>query len=223
MTKFLIQPYYNTDHDMRVFVFGNKVHGIVKRSKNGQVVSNLSSGGIGTEGHLPEDALKLCIKAAEVSRVEIAGVDIMMDNDGVYRILEVNSMPQFVKFEEILNKNLAEKIVDYCEDKYNFVQRELFDKAEKAGISFTKTVGYDILDIQNKNIYRIRAKGRVYTIGDVASEDNSVEIRKFTQVLEEGGYTLKVKLNDKYYKLEELDTMSQAKKTFMDWLKELVV
>jgi hypothetical protein len=98
-----------------------------------------------------------------------------------------------------------------------------FDKAEKAGISFTKTVGYDILDIQNKNIYRIRAKGRVYTIGDVASEDNSVEIRKFTQVLEEGGYTLKVKLNDTYYKLEELDTMSQAKKTFMDWLKELVV
>lgn len=100
--------------DFRVLVLGNKVIGAIKRTAPpGEFVTNMAVGGKGIRVKVTKEMKHLAVKAAEVFKLEFAGVDLMKDEQGSIRILEVNESPVFQGFEKATGINVAGKIVEY--------------------------------------------------------------------------------------------------------------
>ena len=61
---------------------------------------------------LTKDLMDLAIRAAEVTKTEIAGVDIIESKQGL-QVIEVNSIPGFTALQKVTNFNIAREIVSY--------------------------------------------------------------------------------------------------------------
>jgi glutathione synthase/RimK-type ligase-like ATP-grasp enzyme len=55
---------------------------------------------------------RLAIKSAQVTKTEIAGVDILESENG-YQVIEVNSIPGFMALQEVTDINIPEQVVSY--------------------------------------------------------------------------------------------------------------
>jgi len=121
--SFIIREFIPNDGDIRVFTVGYKAIGAMKRTpKQGDFRSNISQGGKGEKFNLDErdEIKKLAEKISRVTRIEIAGVDIILHKEtGEPYILEVNEGPQFIGLEEYTDTNAALEIVKYFEKLYN--------------------------------------------------------------------------------------------------------
>lgn len=119
MKSCVIREFIPNDGDVRVFCVGYSAIGAMKRTpKVGEFRSNISQGGSGAVFDLDKnpEVQKLAEKAAEVMQTEIAGVDIMINNEtGKPYILEVNPGPQLDGLEKYTKVNAAEKIIEYFE------------------------------------------------------------------------------------------------------------
>lgn len=116
--KVLVQPYLKIEFDYRVFIVGEKILGVMKKYNSEEnFITNISAGGRAEASELPEEILDIALKAKQVSNVEIAGVDVL-EHEGKYYILEVNSIPQFEGFEGCTDVNVAKEIVTYTYRKY---------------------------------------------------------------------------------------------------------
>lgn len=112
----LVQPFLKAGEDIRVIVLGGKAIGAMKRiARSGSYLTNYSAGGRVENYSLEEDleARILSEKAAKVCFLDYGGVDLMKDNQGQWRILEVNRACQFEGFEKATGINIARKIIEY--------------------------------------------------------------------------------------------------------------
>lgn len=121
--SFIIREFIPNDGDIRVFTVGYRAIGAMKRiPASGEFRSNISLGGKGEIFDLEKypEVRELAEKAAEITDIEIAGVDIIINKEtgGLY-ILEVNPGPQFTGLEKYTGVNAAGKIVEYFEELYN--------------------------------------------------------------------------------------------------------
>ena len=109
---FYIQEFIKHNHrDIRVFVLGNKaIAGMYRVSNNWK--TNIHSGATVEPIELTEDIKNLALKAAKITKTEIAGVDIVESEKGLL-VLEVNSIPGFTALQKVTEINLAEEIVSY--------------------------------------------------------------------------------------------------------------
>jgi ribosomal protein S6--L-glutamate ligase len=111
----LMQELMEVGRDLRVLVLGGSVMGgMERRAVEGKVVANYSQGGTVNQVELTESQKKLALRAAEVLKLEYAGVDLIRDQERQWRILEVNRCAQFRGFEKATQQNVALEIVDYC-------------------------------------------------------------------------------------------------------------
>jgi len=117
----LIREFIPNDGDIRVFTIGYKAVAAMRRiPPKGDFRSNISVGGRGKEFDLKGNPRikEIAEKASKYLGVEIAGVDIMIDKrNGKPYILEVNPGPQFMGLEKYTQKNIANKIINYFEEK----------------------------------------------------------------------------------------------------------
>ena len=79
-------------------------------------LTNISVGGTAEPSNLPEEILEMCKKAKALRNTEISGVDVI-EHEGKYYVLEVNTSPQFQGFETATGINVAKEIVEYAETK----------------------------------------------------------------------------------------------------------
>lgn len=109
---FYIQEFIkHNNRDIRVLVLGNKaIAGMYRVSNNWK--TNIHSGATMEPIELTEDIKNLAIKAAKITKTEIAGVDIVESEKGLL-VLEVNSIPGFTALQKVSDTNLAEEIVSY--------------------------------------------------------------------------------------------------------------
>jgi ribosomal protein S6--L-glutamate ligase len=115
-TNILMQEYIeeSAGSDIRAFVVGSQVVASMKRqSLTDDFRSNLHQGGEGTAIKLTDEEEKVAIKAARAMGLSICGVDMMRSKRGPL-VLEVNSSPGF-GIEQVTDRNVAEKIIDYVE------------------------------------------------------------------------------------------------------------
>lgn len=121
--SFIIREFIPNDGDIRVFTVGYRAIGAMKRiPPEGDFRSNISLGGRGENFDLSlrPDVTELAEKVSEITKTEIAGVDIILHKEtGKPYILEVNPGPQFTGFEKYTKVNAAEEIVKYFEELYN--------------------------------------------------------------------------------------------------------
>ena len=126
-TNILLQEYVeeSAGSDIRAFVVGSQVVASMKRqSLSDDFRSNLHQGGEGKLIKLTDEENKIAIKAAKAMGLSICGVDLMRSKRGPL-VLEVNPSPGF-GIEEVTNRNVAEKIIEYVE--INAKQRHRKDR-----------------------------------------------------------------------------------------------
>jgi len=109
-----IQEYI--DHggcDYRLFVIGGKVVFTLKRiAKKGEWKTNIALGGKCEIGKPSKKMKEYAIRAAEATKCDVAGVDMVIDPDGKAKVLEVNTFPYFHASETKCGQNIAKKIID---------------------------------------------------------------------------------------------------------------
>ena len=110
----LLQPYKKVDHDIRVLIIGGRVAGLIKRESKLHK-HNISLGGnpspISPED-VPSSVIEYSIRSAELLSLDIAGVDILITDDGPY-VLEVNPSPGFKGLSSALGKNIPREIANF--------------------------------------------------------------------------------------------------------------
>ena len=101
--------HYN--RDIRILVLGDKViAGMYRVSNNWK--TNIYTGAKAEPIELTNELKKLAIRAAKVTKTEIAGVDILESETG-FIVLEVNSIPGFTALQKVSDINIAEEIIKY--------------------------------------------------------------------------------------------------------------
>ena len=105
--------------DIRVLVIGGKVVGAMKlKPKPGDFRSNFHL----TQKSWPVELLpeweKIALKAADALGLEIAGVDLIVDEKGEVRVIELNYSPGFSGLEAATGLDIAGEIIDYVVEAY---------------------------------------------------------------------------------------------------------
>ena len=115
-TVFYLQEFIeHHNRDIRVLVLGNKaIAGMYRISNNWK--TNVHAGARVEGIELTKEIEELAIKAAIMTKTEIAGVDIIESKNGL-QVLEVNSIPGFTGLQKVTDLNLAEEIVSYFLEK----------------------------------------------------------------------------------------------------------
>jgi gamma-F420-2:alpha-L-glutamate ligase len=111
---FIFQQYVKASHgrDVRVLVVaGRAVAAMERRSTDGSFKSNISLGGVGTAFQPPPDMADLAVRVANVLGLDVAGVDILLDENG-YRICEANSSPGFQGLEKACRISVPDAIFE---------------------------------------------------------------------------------------------------------------
>jgi len=103
--------------DVRVIVTGEKVIAAMTRNARiGEFRSNIHRGGVGSQLELTEEYRETAVKAAKATKLEVAGVDMLVGRDGP-KVIEVNSSPGLEGIEAATGVNVAKCILEYCMDR----------------------------------------------------------------------------------------------------------
>jgi RimK family alpha-L-glutamate ligase len=109
---FYLQEYVeHYNRDIRILVLGDKViTGMYRVSDSWK--TNIYAGAKAEPIEISKEMEKLAIRAAKVTKTEIAGVDIIESEKGL-SVLEVNSIPGFTALQGVTDINIASVIIDY--------------------------------------------------------------------------------------------------------------
>ena len=117
---FIIQEFISGGSvDVRIVVVASKVTAAYQRqAEKGEWRSNLSMGGTGSPVDITPEEEIMAIRAASAVGLEVCGVDIMRNEQGVPFLIEVNSNFGF-KGQKITGVNFADHIMRYAIQKAN--------------------------------------------------------------------------------------------------------
>ena len=109
----------NPGHDYRLIVIGDKVIASMERINKNDFRSNIALGGIGVDvtDTIPEIFKETAIKAAKTLKLDYAGIDLAIAEDGTPLFLEANGNAFFTEIEKISKKNIAKELVSYIYKK----------------------------------------------------------------------------------------------------------
>ena len=112
-TEFMLQEFIEHSESARVYVLGDKVLAAVMRTiPNGDFRSNAHQGAE-LKVHEPSDKEKeACVNAAKAVGTNFSAVDYIIADDQII-ILEVNGSPGFEALQEVIDYNVAEKVVGW--------------------------------------------------------------------------------------------------------------
>jgi ribosomal protein S6--L-glutamate ligase len=106
--------------DIRVLVIGGKVAGAMKlKPKPGDFRSNFHLSQRSWTVELSPEWEEIALKAADALGLEIAGVDLIVDDKKNVRILELNYSPGFTGLEAATGLDIAGRIIDYVVETYD--------------------------------------------------------------------------------------------------------
>ncbi|QDT38084.1 30S ribosomal protein S6--L-glutamate ligase [Stratiformator vulcanicus] len=113
----LVQQYVAEAHgiDYRALVVGGEVvAAIERRAEAGGFRSNLHRGGKARRIDLSTEMIDVAVKAAEVSGLNLAGIDLLPSDRGPL-VMEVNSSPGLEGVEKATQINVAGEIIGFLE------------------------------------------------------------------------------------------------------------
>ena len=113
--NFLIQEYIPNDGDYRLFLVGYQlVAGFKRQPKVEKLILNRSQGVSEALKQIPPAVRGEAEKAARALGVEIAGIDLVIDQrTGKPVVIEVNQAPEFRVMEKRTGVDIAQAIVRY--------------------------------------------------------------------------------------------------------------
>lgn len=115
--KVLVQEFIKEakGQDIRAFIVGGKVVAAMKRTaRPGEFRSNLHRGGTSAPIRLSSLEEEIAVKAADVTGLSVAGIDMLQSNNGPL-VLEVNASPGLEGIETTTAVNIAGEIIQLVE------------------------------------------------------------------------------------------------------------
>lgn len=100
--------------DLRVLVVGPRAWGM-RRVNPGDWRTNVSRGARGEPVDLDDETLELARRAAAVVGAGLAGVDLLHDARGQWRVLEVNAVPGWRGLAAVWKEDIAAEVLAYLE------------------------------------------------------------------------------------------------------------
>ena len=121
--EIILQEYIPNAFDYRVFILGDSIACIEKRTRVDSVEfrNNVSLGAMEEFLALEDvsERIKTCaLAAAKVSDIQVAGADIVVDQNGIPYVFEVNRSPAITYDETLSNEiNLLATYLEQCETR----------------------------------------------------------------------------------------------------------
>ncbi len=114
-THLLLQEFIKNNGDYRLFVIGKQVVAAIKRTAQSQneFRNNVSLGGKSVKYSPSNKEKNIAIKATKTLNYSFAGVDLIKDEKGEFKIIEVNRSPQFLGVMETTGVNIPKKMIEY--------------------------------------------------------------------------------------------------------------
>jgi ribosomal protein S6--L-glutamate ligase len=112
----LIQKFMppETRRDIRLMVVGNRVIGAMSLiPKQGDFRANIHLKGRAEKVRLTRAMSDLAVKSAKALGLAISGVDMIEEDDGMLRVVDVNYSPGFKGLERCTGKDVAIEIIKY--------------------------------------------------------------------------------------------------------------
>lgn len=111
--KLLIQPYINHKIEWRLFMIKSKCVAVIQKSiKEEDFRGNSKKSTARFVKRIPTKLVDMAIKCMEKSKLDYAGIDIMLDEDNnEYTICEINSIPGFEQVENLSSLNIAKELI----------------------------------------------------------------------------------------------------------------
>jgi ribosomal protein S6--L-glutamate ligase len=113
----LIQHFISPESrsDIRVMVINGKIAGAMELAPPpGDFRSNYHVSGQSSPARLTDEICRMALGAARSVGLDIAGIDIILDAEGVAWVMEVNYSPGFKGLEAATGKDIALEIIDFC-------------------------------------------------------------------------------------------------------------
>jgi ribosomal protein S6--L-glutamate ligase len=105
--------------DIRVLVIGGQVAGAMKlRPPKGDFRANFHLSKQSWPVDLQPEWEEIALRAADTLGLEIAGVDLIVDQHGEVNVIEVNYTPGFSGLEAATGLDIAGRIIDYIAETY---------------------------------------------------------------------------------------------------------
>lgn len=108
--------------DVRVFVINGRAVAAMRR-RGISWLNNVARGASCECIELEPDLAGLAIAAVTALKMDYAGVDVIQDAEGVYRVIEVNSVPAWKGLQSVCDINIAECLVADLLDRYCVQER----------------------------------------------------------------------------------------------------
>ena len=126
--------------DIRAFVVGDRVVAAMRRVAQGQEFrSNVHRGGVAEPVELDEKYRETAVRAAQITGLRIAGVDMLEGKNGP-EIMEVNSSPGLEGIETCTRLDVAGAVIDYLAAQVDFPEIDLRQR-------LTVSRGYGVAEI----------------------------------------------------------------------------
>ena len=87
--------------------------------KNKKKITNIGQGGKAFNFNADEKIKKISINAARLIAADYAGIDIIKDKYGNYKVVEINSAPAWKGLQKTSKKNIAAILVKTFLNKIN--------------------------------------------------------------------------------------------------------
>jgi ribosomal protein S6--L-glutamate ligase len=113
----LIQRYIPPEkrRDFRIMVVGKRVvEAMALIPRKGDFRANIHLKGRAEKVHLTEAMSNLAVRSAKALGLAISGVDMIEEDDGILRIVDVNYAPGFKGLERCTGKDVAIEIIKYA-------------------------------------------------------------------------------------------------------------
>ncbi len=126
--------------DIRAFVVGDRVVAAMRRVAQGQEFrSNVHRGGVAEAVDLPPEYIETAVRAAQITGLRVAGVDMLEGKDGP-QIMEVNSSPGLEGIESCTGLDVAGAVIDYIPAQVDFPEIDVRQR-------LTVSKGYGVSEI----------------------------------------------------------------------------
>lgn len=126
--------------DIRAFVVGDQVVAAMRRVAQGhEFRSNVHRGGKAEKVNLDETYRETAVRAAQITGLRVAGVDLLEGKDGPL-IMEVNSSPGLEGIEGCTQLDIAGAVIDYMAARVSFPEIDLRQR-------LTVSRGYGVAEI----------------------------------------------------------------------------
>lgn len=121
--NYVWQNFIKNDGDYRILVLGGVALGAIKRvAKKGSYLNNLFQGGSAQQvidKNILNEITEIATKVVAFFELDFVGVDIIWDQkEKKYKILEINTTPQWQGFEKTTGINVSSYLLDWIENMY---------------------------------------------------------------------------------------------------------